>query len=280
VHQPPGTQPPRRWRPRLHWELLLCALRGHELIGTDAAELSLGDAILAREDSAGTRWYRCLRCDSWLALAPPQHPTRRFPPDRSEIELPLRGEPLRDKAVLRLIAVDRAFHFLVLSGLGVLVLLFAADRSTLRGTFYKVVTDLQGGVASAQARATHGLLHDLDEAFTTSSSHLHLLGTVLLIYGAVEAVEAVGLWYERRWAEYLTFLVTSSFLPLEVYEIVNRATAFKIVALLINAAVVVYLLMAKRLFGLRGGIAAVRAVGEHDQGWGALERAAPPTPAG
>ena len=33
--------------------------------------------------------------------------------------MPLRGKALRDKVVLRLIAVDRALHFLVLGLLGV-----------------------------------------------------------------------------------------------------------------------------------------------------------------
>jgi uncharacterized membrane protein (DUF2068 family) len=255
---------------------LACGLGGHELVGTDAAELHPEDAIFAREDSVGTRWYRCLRCDSWLPLGKPEHPTRQFPPEREKIELPLRGKRLRDKIVLRLIAIDRAFHLVVLAGLGVLVLLFAADRATLRQTFYKVVADLQGGVVSGQSHASHGLLHEIDNLFTTSSSHLHLLGTVLLIYGAVEGIEAVGLWYQRRWAEYLTFLVTASLLPLEVYEIVNRATAFKIIAFVINVAVVAYLLLAKRLFGLRGGAAADEALAERDQGWAALERTAPP----
>jgi uncharacterized membrane protein (DUF2068 family) len=275
-HNPPGTQQPQRFRPHLHWELLACGLGGHELVGTDAAELRPEDAIFAREDAAGTRWYRCLRCDSWLPLGRPEHPTRHSPPEREEIELPLRGKRLRDKIVLRLIAIDRAFHLVVLTALGVLVLLFAADRATLRQTFYKVVADLQGGVVSGQSHASHGLLHELDNLFTTSSSHLHLLGAALLIYGAVEGVEAVGLWYQRRWAEYLTFVVTASLLPLEVYEIANRATAFKIIAFVINVAVVVYLLLAKRLFGLRGGAAADEALAERDQGWAALERTGPP----
>jgi uncharacterized membrane protein (DUF2068 family) len=276
ANEPPGTQPPRRFRPRLHWELLLCGTSGHELVGTYAAELRPEDAIFAREDAAGWRWYRCLRCDSWLPLAPPEHPTRPHPPERGEIELPLRGKPLRDMIVLRLIAIDRAFHFLVLGALGVLVLLFAANRSTLRPTFYKVIADLQGGVVSGQAHSSHGLLHELDNLFTTSSTHLHELGAVLLAYAAVEGIEAVGLWYQRRWAEYLTFLVTASLLPLEIYEIVTRTTVLKVIAFVINVAVVVYLLFAKRLFGLRGGAAADEARGELDQGWEALERTAPP----
>lgn len=272
---PPGTQPPRRWRPRLHWELLLCGLRGHELVGTDAAEVRPEDAISVREDSHGTRWYRCLRCDSWLPLGRPEHPSRGFPPDRAELELPLRGKSLRDKIVLRVIAIDRGFHLVVLWALGVLVLLFSADRATLRHTFYKVVADLQGGAVSGQAHARHGLLHELDNLFTTSSSHLHRLAAVLLVYGAVEGIEAVGLWYQRRWAEYLTFLVTASLLPLEIYEIVHRTTPFKIVAFIVNIAVVAYLLFAKRLFGVRGGAAADAAADELDQGWAALERATP-----
>jgi uncharacterized membrane protein (DUF2068 family) len=274
-HHPPGTRPPRRFRPRLHWELVICSMRGHALAGTDAGALRAQDAIFARQDPAGVRWYRCLRCDSWLALAPPQQPAQQQAPTREQIELPLRGKPLRDKVVLRLIALNRAFHFVVLVGLGVLVLLFAADRATLRDTFYKVIADLQGGVAASQPHA-HGLLHEIDSAFTTSSSHLHLLGAVLLAYGAIEGIEAVGLWRQRRWAEYLTFLVTASLLPLEIYELATRATAFKAIAFVINVAVVVYLLRAKRLFGLRGGVAAEQAESALDQGWDALERTAPP----
>jgi uncharacterized membrane protein (DUF2068 family) len=255
---------------------LLCGVRGHELVGTDAAELRPLDAIFARVDPAGTRWYRCLRCDSWVPLPPPEHPPRRFPPDRAEIELPLRGKPLRDMIVLRLIAINRAFHFLVLGALGALVLVFASNRATLRPTFYKVIADLQGGVVSGQSHSRHGLLHELDNLFTTSSAHLHELGAVLLAYAVIEGIEAVGLWYQRRWAEYLTFLVTTSLLPLEIYEIATRTTALKVIAFVINVAVVAYLLYAKRLFGLRGGAAADEAEAELDQGWEALERTAPP----
>ncbi len=250
-------------------------MRGHVLVGTDAAELRPQDALLARGDESSTRWHRCLRCDSWVTRSGPEHPARAAPPEREEIELPLRGRPLRDKLVLRLIAVDRAFHFFVLAVLGILVLVFSTDRHTLQATFYKVVADLQGGVTYEQSHARSGLLHEIDNAFATSSAHLHLLGAVLLAYAAVEGIEAVGLWYQRRWAEYLTFLVTTSLLPLELYEIANHATPFKVLAFVVNVAVVVYLLLAKRLFGLRGGAAADAAERVQDLGWGALERTAP-----
>jgi uncharacterized membrane protein (DUF2068 family) len=135
-------------------------------------------------------------------------------------------------------------------------------------------------VSSGQSHPASGLLRKLDDAFTTSSSHLHLLGAVLLAYAVVEGIEAVGLWYQRRWAEYLTFLVTTSLLPLEIYEILNHATVFKVLALIINTAVVIYLLRAKRLFGIRGGKAADEAEARRDLGWDALERSGPPARAG
>src|ERR1700689_4338459 len=113
VLAPPASERPRRFRPKLRYELIGCGLHGHELLGTDAAALRPDDAIFARE-TGGLRWYRCLRCDSWVALSPPDHPAREYPPSRDEVTLPLRGKPLRDRYVLRLIALERVVHFVVL----------------------------------------------------------------------------------------------------------------------------------------------------------------------
>jgi uncharacterized membrane protein (DUF2068 family) len=275
-HRPlPGTVKPTRFRPRLHWELIVCGARGHELVGADAAELRTEDRLVAFEDE-GVRWHRCLRCDSWLPQPPPESPARHYLPDRDEIELPLRGKPLRDKVVLRLIAINRGFHFLILGLLGVAILLFASHQGELKHTFYRVVTDLQSGVGGGPVQTSKtGLIGELDKLFSLKSSTLHLVGAAVLVYAAVEGVEAVGLWFQKRWAEYLTFLVTASFLPLEVYELIHKFTPFKVFAFVINVAIVVYLLYAKRLFGLRGGAAADEAEREQDVGWEALERSSP-----
>lgn len=277
----PGVQHtrPRRFVPRFHWELLVCGLAGHELIGMDARALRPEDAVVAR-DADGVRWHRCLRCDSWLPLDPPAAPTREFPPRRDEIELPLRGRPLRDKIILRLIAVNRALHFAALGLLAVAILLFSANRTDLRDVVLRVVADVTGQATSGPA-AQHGLRHRIDELFSLRSSRLHLFAAIALLYALIEGVEAVGLWYVRRWAEYLTLIVTASLLPLELYEISHHVTPFKVVALIVNLAVVGYLLYAKRLFGLRGGAAADEALRARDVGWPALEAATPvsgPTP--
>jgi uncharacterized membrane protein (DUF2068 family) len=233
---PPGTARPRRYIPRLRYELIDCGLHGHELLGTDAAQLRDEDALFAREGD-GLRWYRCLRCDSWVALSPPAEPSVRYPPPREDVMLPLRGRALRDRYVLRLIALDRVLHFLVLTALAVALFLFARGRAVLNADFTRT--------------------------------------------------EAVGLWLGRRWAEYLTFVATVVFVPYEIYELTKSITSLKLLTLAINLLIVIYLLFAKRLFGLRGGGKAVRAEREQDNGWPAIERATPglaariaPTPKG
>lgn len=271
----PGTVRPRRFVPRLHYELLACGLRGHELIGADAAHLRSQDAIFAREVD-GVRWYRCLRCDSWLPLGAPGEPGREHPPEREEIELPVRGKALRDKVVLRVIAVDRAFHFVLLALLAVAIFLFTKHQVQLRDDFYRVVADLQHGTGGAPVQSGRvGILGELDKVFSLQAGTLRLVGLAVAVYAVLEGVEAVGLWFARRWAEYLTFLATSLFLPLEVYELTHKLSPLKIIALIVNIAVVIYLLYAKRLFGFRGGAGAERAEREHDTGWDAMERTAP-----
>jgi uncharacterized membrane protein (DUF2068 family) len=278
--QLPGVElvEPSRFRPRFHYELLVCGLSGHELIGVDARELRPQDELVARVID-GVRWHRCLRCDSWLPVPPPASPARDVPPDPAETDLPLRGKPLRDKIVLRVIAVNRALHFLVLGAIAILIFLFASHRDALRSRAYRVIVDLQTGAGGARP-SKHGLLHQIERGFSLQSDTIKLVGAVFAVYAAVEGLEAWGLWYQKRWAEYLTFLVTASLLPLEVYELAHRLTPFKLLAFVINIAVVAYLLFAKRLFGLRGGVAADEREREHDVGWEALRRSAPEAVAG
>src|SRR3954447_24051943 len=266
---------PRRFVPTFHWELIACGVDGHELAGLDAREVRAEDRAIVREID-GARWYRCLRCDSWVPVEDPGPPTRDHAPALEEIELPLRGKPLRDKIVLRVIAVDRALHFVVLGLLALAVLLFANHQQDLHDRFYRVLNDLQTTMGGGQGSGKkHGLLHDLDQQFTLKSSKLRLAALGIAAYALLEGAEAVGLWFQKRWAEYLTFIATTALLPLEVYELTKTVSPFKVIALIVNVAIVIYLLLAKRLFGLRGGAAAEEALRERDVGVEALLRATP-----
>jgi Predicted membrane protein len=271
----PGVERPKRFRPKFHYELLVCGTRGHQLVGTDVGEIRPQDSVVVRERD-GVRWHRCLRCDSWLPLSPPQDAPLAILPPLERIPVPVRGRALRDKIVLRAIAIDRGIHFVVLAFLGVLVFFVAAHEHELQHRFYRVLADIQGGVGGGPVQSGHtGILHDLDQVFTLRSRTLHLLGVGVFAYAAVEGAEAVGLWYQRRWAEYLTFVATAVFLPLEVYELTRTVSPFKVVALLLNLAIVIYLVSAKRLFGFRGGAAAEQGDRERDVGWPALRRTEP-----
>jgi uncharacterized membrane protein (DUF2068 family) len=272
----PGTERPRRYLPKLRYELLGCGLHGHELLGTDAAELRPEDELFARE-SGGLRWYRCLRCDSWLALTPPDQPTRKHPPSRDEVTLPLRGKPLRDRYVLRLIALERVVHFVVLGALAAVVLLFANNRATLNQDFTSVLKDLQGGLGGPVATSNHGIVHDLRSLFAVSITSLYLVGVAIAAYAVMEGVESVGLWLGKRWAEYLTFIATIVFVPYEIYELAKSVSTLKVLTLVLNLAVAGYLIFGKRLFGLHGGGKTERALYDADVGWPAIERATPKT---
>lgn len=272
---PPGVEKPRRLRPSLRYELVGCALHGHELIGTEVAQLRDEDALIARQDADGLRWYRCVRCDSWLPLPPPDNPQLDHLPPRSEIELPLRGRALRDRYVLRLIAADRVLHFLVLGILAAALFLFANDKKQLDSYWLRIIRNLQAG-AGGPIRDTHsGIVGEVNKLFAATAAHLLLLGGLVAAYALLEGVEAIGLWFGRRWAEYLTLVATAVLLIPEIYEMTNRVTVLKVLALVINVAVVVYLLIAKRLFGIRGGAAAEARERAADSGWAALERTLP-----
>ena len=264
----------RRGKRRISYELLDCARHGHALVGTDAEEIGPGDGHLARE-MGGLRWHRCLRCDAWIPHSRPVAPSRPRLPGRDEIDLPQRGKLLRDRYVLRVIAIDRGVHFVVLALLAVAVFVVAADKTALHRDFLRIVTALQGGVGGP-VRTTHGTIErELTHLFAFSTRSLELTGVVLAAYAVLEGVEAIGLWRGRRWAEYLTFIATALLLPLEIYELSRKATALKALTFVINLAIAVYLIAAKRLFGVRGGFAAEERERAADSGWPAIEAATP-----
>jgi uncharacterized membrane protein (DUF2068 family) len=263
-------------RSKRSWELLDCALHGHVHVGVDAAEVTDEDSEFVR-GIGGIRLHRCLRCDGWHHQPEPAVPGRQSVPTRDEIELPDRGRALRDRFVLRLIAFDRAVHVVILVAIALALFIFASHRTSLERSYDSIMNSLLG--SSGGPHALRGWLGHLRGVFVFSPKHLYELAIAASLYAALEAAEAVGLWYSKRWAEYLTFIATCALLPLEIYELTNKLSVLKIVVLVLNLAVAIYLLLAKRLFGLRGGSAAIDARRSDASGWAAFDRATPPLPA-
>ena len=53
--------------------------------------------------------------------------------------------------------------------------------------------------------------------------------------------EGTGLLLRKRWAEYFTIITTGGLIPLELYELSRHVTAVKIAVLIVNVAIVAYL---------------------------------------
>jgi uncharacterized membrane protein (DUF2068 family) len=258
-------------RPANRFELFTCGWSGHVLVGTDAAHIVDADGAVVREID-GLRWYHCLRCYDWVAQSPPAQPPRDRVPVRDDIDLPLRGRLLRDRYVLRLIALDRAVHVTVLTVLALIIFFVASDHAALQHDYTQIV-EAFGGPSQA-----HPFLGHFKHLFTISTTHLYEAGAVVVAYGVLEATEMVGLWFAKRWAEYLTFVATIALIPFEIYELTSSVSTLKIVTLIINVAIAAYLLWSKRLFGLNGGHQAEAERLRSAVSWEALENSLPPPP--
>jgi uncharacterized membrane protein (DUF2068 family) len=91
----------------------------------------------------------------------------------------------------------------------------------------------------------HGLVA---KAGLLNNRKLEEISAGTFFYAALLMTEGLGLWMRKRWAEYFTILVTSSLIPIELYEIVERLSLGKFLVLGINAAIVWYLVRRLRQF--------------------------------
>ena len=253
MSMPPKRHILARLRPRA-WsaETWVCSMRGHVTPAAFVETLTTSDTMLGVELDDGHRLVRCLRCDLWLAEATPRQPTRPTLGPLDELQKPRRGIALDEGILLRLISIDRAVHSLLFSVLAVVLVAVRLQFGAVERWARSLYNDLGAGGHPLLSSQLQHLLGLRPESVT-------LLLVMALAYALIEGVEAVGLWRERRWAEYLTVIATAGFLPLEIHELLRKVSVFRVTALLINLAIVIYLLLAKRLFGIRGGVNGVAA---------------------
>jgi uncharacterized membrane protein (DUF2068 family) len=88
-------------------------------------------------------------------------------------------------------------------------------------------------------------------AFQATPTKEAVLAVTAFGYAILMAAEGVGLYLRRRWARWFTIGATSSLMPIEAYEIARRPGAFRVLVLLLNVAVVVYLWRRKEIFDVR-----------------------------
>ncbi len=231
---------------RMDWNLRSCGRRGHVTYAPDETELR---AHLTAETPLGEAW-RCLRCGDYVLGAPKGTGPAENAPSV------LRGRGLRDMVILRLLAVERLIR-------GLLVLLGAWGVYHYRDSRDGIQRALDSELPLLkQAHINVGdtsMVHAIRTVLSANRATLTWVAIGLAAYGLLQLTEAVGLWLLKRWGEYFAVVATALFIPIEVYELSEKITWVRIGALIINVGAVVYLLLTKRLFGLRGGKAAHEA---------------------
>jgi uncharacterized membrane protein (DUF2068 family) len=106
----------------------------------------------------------------------------------------------------------------------------------LAGEFYRWIRRLNLDVNTPFIQAVPSKVEGL------TPGKLGWVSGAAFIYAAMFLTEGGGLLMRKRWAEYLTVIITASFLPFEIYElVVQEFGVFKLVLLIVNAAIVVYL---------------------------------------
>ena len=90
----------------------------------------------------------------------------------------------------------------------------------------------------------HRLPHIFLGAAHSSDARLYMFAAAAAFYSAVRFAEMWGLWFERRWAEWVTVIGAALYIPIEIYEIAVRVTAIKVCLLTLNVLIVVYLCLA------------------------------------
>jgi len=94
----------------------------------------------------------------------------------------------------------------------------------------------------------------LDKASLIDDKRLHEISLFLFSYAALGEIEGIGLMLEKVWAEYFTSLITASFLPIEIFELMHKVTWLRVSLLVLNLAVLAYLVthLIRRRKGLIG----------------------------
>lgn len=100
------------------------------------------------------------------------------------------------------------------------------------------------GLDPASPRMTHWL----DKLLSLDASSMMKLAAGAFAVGALMFFEAWGLHRRKKWAEWLTIIVTASFIPLEVYHLVHHPSLGKVLTLVANLAIVAYLSRHRWLF--------------------------------
>jgi uncharacterized membrane protein (DUF2068 family) len=142
----------------------------------------------------------------------------------------------RGAGVLVAIALFKLVKAILLIALGVGAFSLVFEHDTVR-TLRHLLSDLEIDPSRPLLTKAIAKISGLD------NRRLEQVGVGTFVYAIIFLVEGTGLLLRRRWAEYLTIIVTASFIPYEVYELFHKASVLKVVGLVANVLIVAYLVL-------------------------------------
>ena len=156
---------------------------------------------------------------------------------------PVMERASRHQTGMAAIAAFKLFKaaLLLLVGFGLLELMHA-DIASL---FSRLLEFLH---INADTRLMHALVLKVDALKPHS---VRMAGLLSLGYAVLLLAEGIGLWLEVSWAAYLTVVSTSALVPIEVYELIERVTLPRIILLVVNLVIVLYLVKQLKRHTLR-----------------------------
>jgi uncharacterized membrane protein (DUF2068 family) len=124
---------------------------------------------------------------------------------------------------------------------GLLVLLVGFELLTfIHKDFHEAALKLVEHIHLNPASHYPRIFLDLTERI--NDTKLWSMAIAAAMYSLVRMIEAVGLWLGKRWAEWFAILTGSIYIPVEIFEVVRSLTWPMITVLIVNIAVVSYLL--------------------------------------
>lgn len=153
-------------------------------------------------------------------------------------EAPQTGKVPKKDGMLRLIAVLKLFE-------GLLIL--ATAFGVLKLLHHDVAGVATDWIAALRIDPENRYIHLLLTKLSILDDHrLKQISAGSFVYSALALTEGIGLFFRKRWAEYVTVIATGIFIPVEIHELFVHASPPRAIVLAINVAVVWYLIVKLR----------------------------------
>ena len=238
------------------WVLRRCARRGHVL--SHLADPGLSAITGPVPHGADGALLRCLRCGVWVDPVSvgvgEVVGSTETPAQIADLPLPVRGGHGRRIGLLKLVALERFLKGIALISGALVAYQVASNRGSILAYVERLLLAFRPLGQELGVHLTGSpLVTKVESWLGGTGDPVRLAGLAMLAYGIVQIVEGAGLWGGWRWAEYLAAVATSAFIPFEIYELVEKPTPLKALALVLNVVIVIYLVYKGRLFGIRGG---------------------------